>query len=586
MVSAQGPREFSRFRISVDYEKVFGQPPGADELERLTRELPRDETALFLAALAVDLEVSEWDEPQVPIAERFLSPPSVVDALRRVCQSYPSRPWLHAGMIVAGWRALALWGQPGLARDQTFGATFTRWVFLLSDAYNAAQEEVVAEEGLSPSDERIQAIAFALQNGWVQDREADFYAYARTYALLYQVPELLQGLDEATRSVQASAPEALGAPLSEYLAIGGALAAWFRARGALERPPQERLNAGVIEPARVFAPTVVRGQALESVLQKLSQTFDELAEACDPAHRDRGWWPTDLLHLMRFPLIKVDKPGYLAYCLPRFVVEAFTLGVYHRLFDHFREQEGRPDNAFASYWGKLVEAYTGRLLEEAFPVTGGRPRRVWLPGVVDMPGHVHCDGVVLYPSPGRTAIVLESVATHFRLRSLTGLDRDALSHDLDRIVVKKLRQLSHACSDLQTGATQLIHAGRPIVPTLFVPVLLTWRSMPTWSALMEFVDDLCAREGLFRGLEHVPVQILTMEELEALLDLVSAGRSFLWMLKNRGESPSERTESMRNYLYKHSIEVQPSRRLPFLERAFDDLHDLVMRTLSGSDTVQ
>jgi len=585
-MSAQMPREFSRFRISVEYEELFGQRPGADELERLTRELPRDETARFLAALAVDFEVSEWDEPQIPIAERFLWPPSLVDRLRRISELDPSRPWLHAGMVVAGWRALALWGQPAIARDQTFSTAFTRWLFLLSDAYNAAQEDVLAEEGLSPSDERIQAIAFTLQNGWVQDREVDFYAYARTYALLYEVPDLLQGLDEVTESVQASAPQVLGAPLSEYLAIGGALAAWFRARGALGRPPQERLNAGVIEPSRVFAPTVVSGQALESVLRKLSQTFGELAKACDPAHRDCGWWPTDLLHLMRFPLVKVDKPGYLAYCLPRFVVEAFTIGVYYRLFKHFCELEGRPDNTFASYWGKLVEAYTGRLLEEAFPVTGGRPRRIWLPGAVDMPGHVHCDGVVLYPSPGQTAIVLESVATHFTLRSLTGLDRGALSRDLDQIVVKKLRQLSHACSDLQTGATQLIHAGRPIVPTLFVPVLVTWRSMPTWPALMGFVDDLCAREGLFKDVEHIPVQIVTMEELEILLDLVTAGRSFVWMLTKRGMSPSDRAESMRNWLYKHRVEVQPSRRLPFLERAFDDLHDLIMETLSGGEMAQ
>lgn len=583
----QGPREFNRFRILVDHRELFGERPDVSQLKRLTGELPRDETARFLAALAVELEVSPWDKPQIPIAERFLWPPSVVDKLRRITRSDPSRPWLHAGMVVAGWRALALWGRPGLADGTSFSQDFTQWLFMLSDVYNDAQEEVLAEGGLSRADERIQAIAFMLQNSWIQEeREDDFYAYARTYALLYQVPDLLKGCDGIRQSVESSMSQVLGAPLTEYLAIGAALSAWFRARGALDRPPQERMNSGVIEPSRVFAPTVVSGQSLEKVVLKLSQTFDGLAEACDPARRDEGWWPFDLLRLMQFPLIKVDKPGYLAYSLPRFVVEAFTVGIYHRLFDHFCTAEKRPDSSFASYWGKLVEAYTGQLLVEAFPVTSGRHRRVWLPETDDMPGDVRCDGVVLYPSYGRTAIVIESVATHFTLRSLTGLDRDALSRDLDQIVVKKVRQLSRACSALRTGATQIIHEGRSVTPTLFIPVLVTWRSMPTWPALMAYVDDLCGGEGLFGDVKHVPVQILTMEEFEALLDLSSAGRSLLWLLRDRGTHPSEREESMRNYLYRHQIERAPENRLPFLKRSFDRLHELVMETLSGGQMLE
>ena len=110
--------------------------------------------------------------------------------------------------------------------------------------------------------------------------------------------------------------------------------------------------------------------------------------------------------------------------------------------------------------------------------------------------------------------------------------------------------------------------------------------MPTWPALMAYVDDLCGGEGLFGDVKHVPVQILTMEEFEALLDLSSAGRSLLWLLRDRGTHPSEREESMRNYLYRHQIERAPENRLPFLKRSFDRLHELVMETLSGGQMLE
>jgi hypothetical protein len=264
--------------------------------------------------------------------------------------------------------------------------------------------------------------------------------------------------------------------------------------------------------------------------------------------------------------------------LPRLVTEALSLGIYYRFFNHFLDAEGRPDNTFSTYWGKLVEFYTGRLLSDALAKERTGHRRVWLPA--DLQGTERCDGVLFYPTRPGMAIVIESTSSHFTVKSLSGRDLLALRADLDRVVVQKLAQLSKACDDLHVGRTVMPGpAGRERpTPELFIPVLVTWQSMPVWDPLMRFIDATCEQHGLFRDVPHLPVQVLTMEELELLLD---SGRSVLFELRQRAQDPMGRNRPMRNWFYAHGIGPDPTRRVPLLTEAFTDLQAKVMRRLSG-----
>ena len=83
----------------------------------------------------------------------------------------------------------------------------------------------------------------------------------------------------------------------------------------------------------------------------------------------------------------------------------------------------------------------------------------------------------------------------------------ALRDDLDRIIVKKLCQLSRACSDLYRGDSVMagLSGRRQHRPQLFLPVLVTWQFVPVWEPLMRFIDAACTQHRLFEEVPHLPM---------------------------------------------------------------------------------
>jgi hypothetical protein len=178
--------------------------------------------------------------------------------------------------------------------------------------------------------------------------------------------------------------------------------------------------------------------------------------------------------------------------------------------------------------------------------------------------------------------VFESVSKPFTVRALSGLDLDALDSDLKLIVLDKICQLAKACRDLHAGTTRLVLGGKPLRPTHFTPVLVTWQGMPLWAPVMQLVDRLCDSEGLFRDLPHDPVQILSIEEFERLLQLVWCNRvSMLGVLRQRAASPRGREESMEIWLHQRCPARKPGRRHPLLGQSFDELHEAVIQMLES-----
>lgn len=566
----------------IAYEEIFSEPYCVADLKELTGRLPCEDAKHWLYALGAALDLTPRHERQIQMTRFFLQPMSVADRVVALLRSGSRDGWLHAGVIAAGWRAVALWGQPVPGPLPDVEHALTRWTFLLSDAYNQAQTEVLREDQPLSAEERLLVdIAFTLQNQWMHFDYVDFYALARQYALLFHMPRLLEQSAGPGLDLECLSPDVLGAPLLDYLALGAILFAWLQSRAGPTHLINERARAGLINLSDAIRPTKLDVATARDIVQGVSQTLEEFAGRCDAGHRQDGWYQNDWLRLRQWPLISLGSGDEFACALPRLVTEAFSLGIYYRFFNHFLEKERRGDNSFANYWGKLVEVYTGRLLRDAFPVQRTGQQRVWLPE--DMQGVERSDAVLFYPGRHNAAVVVESVASHFRVSSLSGRDLSSLRDDLGRIVVKKVRQLSGACRDLFSGRTVMTDTagGKGHRPELFVPVLVTWQSVPVWRPLMDFVDGLCKHDCLFEDVPHLPVQLMSMEELEVLLD---SNRSVLCELQQRAQHPTGRSESMRNWFHAHGIRPRPEKRVPLLTDAFRDLQARIMRRLSdGSD---
>jgi len=101
---------------------------------------------------------------------------------------------------------------------------------------------------------------------------------------------------------------------------------------------------------------------------------------------------------------------------------------------------------------------------------------------------------------------------------------------------------------------------------------------------MQLVDEMCQKEGLFSEVSHDPVQIITMEEFEILLDLAAAGNSLLFHLRRRATNPQRRQESMANSLYESGIKRDAQRRSPLLSEAYQEWSSRVIAILKGECT--
>jgi len=567
-------------RKPVTYQEVFGQPHTAQGLRALTESLPRAEASRFLAALGVHLHMMEDAQDFTAPLPAFLGPQPIVDRVLRICRREGDRQWLHAGTVCAGWRALALWGSKrSRAVTEPFLPDFTRWIFHLSDAYADRQIDFLTDATGQACYSPVRMFAFTLQNEWIHGKTQDYYTIARTYWLLHRIPPLLRPQDRKL-DIARVFEEVLGFGLEEYRAVGTVLWGWCYPSRVRSLSPPDAANAGVVEVPRHFAITALDSALVESVVNALAQDLDELRDACDGSHFHEAWWSGDFLQLARTPLIETDCEGYFALSLPALVLDAFSGGVYHRLRDYYSEKEGTGNNTFTTYWGNLVEAYTGKLLEDTFRAIEERDRRrrVWIPSHPDMRGHERCDGVVRY---NKCAVVFESTSSHFTVKSLTGHDLDEVERDLEKVVFSKVRQLSRACEDLAVGKTTLLEDGRPIRVTEFIPVLITLAPVPVWQWLMQLVDEVCEREGLFSGVSCTPVQIISMEEFEMLLDLAAARKSLPHLLRRRASSAGGRDQSMKNWLYTQKITLNAERRSPLLQEAFREWGKEVMGMLKG-----
>ena len=212
-------RSFSRFRLPVKYEELFGEPHSVHDFRQLTESLPRDQSSRFLAALGVQLHLPKSEQDFVRVPPTFIRPRSVVSKLLKICRKEGNRTWLHAGTLSAGWRALALWGsrKPGVA-DEAFLRDFTRWVFHLSDAYADRQMNLFRDEHGVECYNDLHVVAFTLQNEWIHGVTEDYNTIARTYALLLKVPRFLPPANQRMNLEQVF-EEAFGFGLQQYLVL-------------------------------------------------------------------------------------------------------------------------------------------------------------------------------------------------------------------------------------------------------------------------------------------------------------------------------------------------------------------------------
>ncbi len=257
----------------------------------------------------------------------------------------------------------------------------------------------------------------------------------------------------------------------------------------------------------------------------------------------------DPLPLQERPLISLDD-GHYCPAIPQLLVERFTLGTYHALWNAWREKTGQPRNQFTTFWGEILERYVDSLFLPLFPHSG-QFQRLWLDEDLPYNGGLPSDILI---DCGQVLALVEVTHSGFTRQSLVAGDSEKIREDLGKSLIAKAKQLDAVISDFKAGRFMLGKRG-PSSFRRFLPVIVVWQNLPLFQPTQELFRSELASQGILEGAGILPVRVLLMDECEGLLAAVHSGESVLEaLLDQRWKLESE---SFTNFRRRVELPLNP-----------------------------
>ncbi len=378
----------------------------------------------------------------------------------------------------------------------------------------------------APSEDDM--LRFHIQTFVFNHTEQYRYLIPRAWIMYTELPAEPDLRDDSSfMDVPTIFQRATGLELHEYIAFGFALLAGFVGRSLVRNRYNGQHRA--INPQLYFdLPRLgTRGQQM---LASLSADHRAMRAAVVARAPDTQRFASDFLSFMATPLYQIQDNLTVPVHLP-FLEARFTSGIYWTLVDHLEHRERL---RFMRFFGKLFERYVRNLIQRAIPDTHGLTRRVFPEFPYSAPAGEQrtSDVVIVYE---HTALFVEVTAGRLRLEdTLLAADLTAFDHDLQRIVLRKARQLNRCIRDFREN--RFTFDGQTARDLRHIqPVIVTPESLPEGRIFWNHVRGRLAAEHLLEDPLIDPLQLLDIEELEMLEPVIASGRSFLTILQRRQE---------------------------------------------------
>lgn len=305
--------------------------------------------------------------------------------------------------------------------------------------------------------------------------------------------------------------QATGIEVEDFLALGFG----FMAHALTWKPGQppfvaETLGVGMDEAVR---------QAFLSHVAATPAWFKERF-----ASTPGGDW--DFIAIQERPILHMD--GDLAVLDTAFLCERVTNGLYWIVHDYLRDVEGEAArHHWTQAWGEVTElCVEEQLTALPVPLLGNG---VLLYTEEDLqaayPGQKNADVVI---DTGPTWLVFEIVSGQLKVASRVTGQHNAVMEDFEKLVFKKLRQLSATADSLITDSAALIGGDLPAIVRRVRPVVVAAAGFPVNPISCEIIAAQIEAEHLFSHALIEEVCILDMEEIDLLEGL-----------RERGEDPAE-----------------------------------------------
>lgn len=364
-------------------------------------------------------------------------------------------------------------------------------------------------------------LSFLIQNGAYNAHEDPMRLLARAYALFIDIANR-PGMrsHDSFCELETWLSEDYGFGALEQMAIGaGALVAARVLDEDAEFRERCRLNRGFFAPSS-FGP---REDEVLHLLGGSRSSFQEAFAASGATPEHLAW---DADPFLRRPFIALDDDN-LVLTSPRALWHWLAEGLNYRLVQAAKRRGGGPSvNRYTAFLGALTETWARELIEWALPAP--RP-----------PGGGRVFGEIAYGekrSPdiavdfGPDLILVEVVSSRLRWPSrVLGYPR-TLTHDLERSLTSKMRQLSARTDDILAGRVP----GLDIDPTAIErvwPIIVASESFPQSLPFWTRIDR--DRDGALSQARVQPVSIFDLTDLENLAALIRDGIGLVGILRRK-----------------------------------------------------
>jgi hypothetical protein len=216
-------------------------------------------------------------------------------------------------------------------------------------------------------------------------------------------------------------------------------------------------------------------------------------------------------------------------------------GTYYRLFDHVRENDDLRLQ-FTRFNGLLQEHYARHLMHVGHPDRTGYSG-IKAAGAVYSPrtyrrrkGEENLETSDVVVDLLLDLVLIEVTAGRLTERSLVEADAKSVRDDLEKMVIKKMRQSGRVIGDIFDDPTRFPEIDLSMVERVW-PIIVSGDGLFQNPSLWEYTNKQAGKSLQFDH-ERVhatvkPVVILDLEELEILYGMIADGLSFIEILETK-----------------------------------------------------
>ena len=539
---ARRPAELSFLRTRITYSELFGVPPTWDQFFEKIRGLGLRHVMASLSYLNSVLHVKGTLNAQDDLVNSTFDN-DLKERVRRL-PNWRGRVIYSPSQVLMVMKAAVLNSpdQDDARPDDAYGRELAEVLLIANDLLDPETTAAVRNAQTPP--ELIAAfLAHSIRSTLANSTERYEHALARASILFTQIAvrgEILARTGGGFVDVNARFVQLTGLSLDDYFAVGLSIVGWFR--NGVNHPQQ--VDQRKLSPATFFSQTRLDPAIGVSLLERLTHDLPSVQQAFAERGETR-LYGYDVVPFMRRPMYRivddVAVPASLAFLESR-----VTNGVYWILFD--AAATAREKLGISAFYGHLLEAYVRDAIQRALPDGVGLARRVFGDFTYDTPqGEARTsDLTVLYPG---AAVFMEVTTTRLGMDATVLMDDpDAVNKDLEKIVIKKARQLDQQIRNFRLGRFGFDGVASAHLPQV-MPVVVTGDSIPIWTTTMGTINSMVQDMGLLQGVGIGPLRVIGVDEVEMLEPLMHAGHSLYDILRSHADDAEYRNVSLHNFLH-------------------------------------